>query len=92
MVLSPTFEGTFTHNPEGNLMNVNPTPDVVESKLVAASIITLLAGIAVALLNAVQADSSILGSLPPAVQFVILAAIPPVLSFAAGYVQHSNRV
>lgn len=68
-----------------------PSSPAVEIKVVVASLITLLAGCVVALLNAVQADSSILGALPPAAQFVVLAIIPPVLSFAGGYVKTSNR-
>lgn len=64
----------------------------VESKVVAGSLVTLLAGVAVALLNAVQADSSVLAGLPPWAQFVVLAALPPVLAFAAGYARSSNRL
>lgn len=71
---------------------INEPPKVVEAKVTAASLVTLLASIAIALLNALQADSTILGSLPPAAQFVLIAVIPPLLTFAGGYAKTSNRV
>lgn len=69
-----------------------PVARVVEVKVIVSSLITLFAGVVVGILNAVQADSSILGSLPAWLQFVLLAALPPVLAFAAGYAKESNRV
>lgn len=72
---------------------VAPAPSkAVEVKVVAASVVTLFASIALSLLNALQNDSSILGGLPPWLQFVLITAIPPLATFAAGYAQRSNRV
>lgn len=65
---------------------------VIEWKVVIAALVTLLASVAFAVLNAVLADSSILGGLPGWLQFLILAAAPPVLAFLAGYRVPSNRV
>ena len=72
-----------------------PTGDVstkVEAKVTAASLVTLLASLALALLNALQTDSSILGGLPPALQFVLITIIPTLATFLAGYAKTSNRV
>ena len=44
------------------------------------------------LLDAVQADTSVLDGLPVWLRFVVLAALPPALAFLAGYRQPSNRV
>jgi len=66
--------------------------DVIEVKVVASSAATLLAGITIAVLNALQADSLLLATLPPWAQFAILAAAPPMLAFAAGFQKRSNRV
>lgn len=67
-------------------------PDVVEAKVWASTLVTLAASVGVALLNAVQDNPALLGGLPEWVQFVVLAAVPPVLAFLAGYVKASNRV
>ena len=72
-----------------------PAPDVsciVEVKVVVASLVTLLSGVAVALLNAVQDSPGLLAGWPPWAQFVVLTAIPPALAFLAGYAKTSNRV
>lgn len=66
--------------------------DRIEVKVLVSSAVTLLAGVLVALCNAVLADSSVLGGLPAWAQFAILAAAPAVLAFAAGYAKTSNRV
>lgn len=57
----------------------------VESKVTTSSLTTLGASVVVAVLNAVAAHSELLGSLPALAQFIILAAIPPVVTFAAAY-------
>lgn len=72
-----------------------PEPDVsrtVEVKVVVATAVTLGAGVTYAVLDAVQADPSVLEVLPPWLRFVVLAALPPVLAFLAGYRMPSNRV
>ncbi|MDN5858959.1 MAG: hypothetical protein L0H84_10075 [Pseudonocardia sp.] len=67
-------------------------PDIVEAKVAAAALLTMLASVAAAILNAVQDNPALLGALPPWLQFVLIAAIPPVLTFLAGYTKTSNRV
>lgn len=72
-----------------------PAPDVaklVEVKLVAATAVTLLAGVAYAVIDAVQDSPEVLDGLPPWLRFVMIAALPPVLAFLAGYRTPSNRV
>ncbi len=64
----------------------------VETKVQAATSLTLLASMAVSVLNAVTNDSHLLGSLPPLAQFVILTCAPTLLTFLGGYVSpHSPR-
>lgn len=64
----------------------------VEAKVKAASGATFGAGIAVAVLNAIAADSSLLGPLPAWLQAPILALVPAALAFLAGYqAPHSPR-
>ncbi|MFD7319421.1 holin [Streptomyces sp. NPDC059883] len=64
----------------------------VETKVKAASAVTFVVGIAIAVLNAVAADSSLLGSLPAWLQAVALPLIPTALAFLAGYqAKHSPR-
>ncbi|MFJ9029801.1 holin [Streptomyces sp. NPDC102274] len=57
----------------------------VETKVKAASAASFLVGIVIALLNAIAADSSLLGPLPAWAQAVILPLIPTALTFLAGY-------
>lgn len=62
----------------------------VESKVMSSSLWTLGASVGIAVLNAVATNSTLLGGLPSLVQFIILAAIPPLLTFLAGYVAPST--
>lgn len=64
----------------------------IEAKVVAATAATLLASVAFAVLDALAHHTEILDGLPDWARFVILAAIPPVLAFLAGYAVPSNRV
>jgi hypothetical protein len=64
----------------------------VETKVQAAAWWTLAASVGVALGNATLADSTILGPAPGWAQFLILAALPPVVTFLGGYAApHSPR-
>ncbi|WP_327333726.1 holin [Streptomyces anulatus] len=64
----------------------------VEAKVKAASIATFLAGLAIAVLNTVAADSSLLGPLPSWVQAPVLALVPAGLAWLAGYqARHTPR-
>jgi hypothetical protein len=64
----------------------------IEIKVVAATAATLLASIAFAVLDALAHHTEILDALPEWLRFVVLAAIPPVLTFLAGYAVPSNRM
>lgn len=63
----------------------------VETKVSAAALVALLASIGVAVLNAVLADSTLLGGLPPVVQMLILAGVPPIVVFLGGYAAPHTR-
>ncbi|MEV7713066.1 holin [Streptomyces sp. NPDC088270] len=64
----------------------------VEVKVKAASTGAFLAGLAVAVLNAIVADSSLLGPLPGWVQAPLLALAPAALAWLAGYqAKHTVR-
>lgn len=68
------------------------TPDVVERKVTVSALVALLASVAVAVLNGVQADSSLLAPLPPWAQTLALLVIPALVTFLAGWATPSNRV
>lgn len=64
----------------------------VEAKVKAATVATFLAGLAIAVLNAVVADNSLLGPLPSWAQAPVLALVPSALAFLAGYqARHTLR-
>ncbi|MFI6861794.1 holin [Streptomyces sp. NPDC050421] len=64
----------------------------IESKVTAATLATFVVGLAAAVLNAVQADSSLLGPLPAWLQAPVLALVPAGLAFLAGYqARHTPR-
>ncbi|MEU2797418.1 holin [Streptomyces sp. NPDC006995] len=64
----------------------------VEAKVKAASTGAFLAGLAVAMLNAVVADNSLLGPLPSWLQAPLLALVPTALTWLAGYqARHTAR-
>lgn len=64
----------------------------VEAKVKAASIVTLLASAAIALLNALVGDSQLLGGLPPWLQFLVVTVVPPLLTFLAGWLaRHTSK-
>jgi hypothetical protein len=64
----------------------------IELKVIASTVATTAAGLAVATLNAVEADSSLLGPLPGWVQAPLIALVPSALTFLAGYqARHTPR-
>ena len=64
----------------------------IESKVTVATIASLFAGVALAVLTAVQSDPTVISGLPPTAQFLIIAALPPVLTFLGGYAApHTHR-
>jgi hypothetical protein len=78
--------------PDGPEANRAVQAKTIEIKVVAATAATLLASVAFAVLDALAHHTEILGALPEWLRFVVLAAIPPVLTFLAGYAVPSNRV
>jgi len=64
----------------------------IEVKVVVASLLTLVCGVAYAVIDAVSHSPHILDGLPEWSRFVILAAVPPVLTFLGGYATPSNRM
>ena len=63
-----------------------------EAKVKAASTASFLAGLAIAVLNAVVADNSLLGPLPVWLQAPVLALVPAGLTWLAGYqARHTPR-
>lgn len=62
-----------------------PTTNGLSPKAVAATVVSGLVGIVVALLNGLQADPAMLGSLPTWAQSLVLLLVPPVITFLAAY-------
>lgn len=54
-------------------------------KMIAATAVSTLVGIVVAVLNALQANPNLFGTLPTAVQSLILVVVPPLLTGFAAY-------
>lgn len=80
-MVTPTPEPSSGHSaPVPVVTTVGTSP-----KMLAATAVTTLVGIVVALLNALQADASLLGGLHPVAQFIIITAIPPLLAGFAAY-------
>ncbi|MBT2508794.1 holin [Streptomyces sp. ISL-98] len=63
-----------------------------EAKVKAASAMTFVVGLVLAVLNAVAADSSLLGPLPVWLQAVAIPLVPTALTWLAGYqARHTPR-
>lgn len=58
---------------------------VTELKVKAMTAVTALVSIGIAVLNDVQTDNSLLGGVPAFAQGVILAVVPTVVVFLAGW-------
>ena len=81
----------FADGPTEDLRPVKPAhpPRAVEAKLVVATTVaTLLYGV----LEAVRDNTELLAGLPPWAVQLIVAVIPGLLAFLAGYRVPSNRV
>ncbi|MFF2960484.1 holin [Streptomyces sp. NPDC057963] len=64
----------------------------IEAKVKASTAATFGVGVAIAVLNDVAADSSLLGPLPSWLQAPLLALVPAGLTWLAGYqARHSPR-
>lgn len=65
----------------------------IELKVIAATAATFAASVVVAVLNAVQDNHALLGPIPAALQFVIVAVIPTAITFVSGYMaKHTPRL
>ncbi|MEU6651261.1 holin [Streptomyces sp. NPDC046900] len=64
----------------------------VEAKVWAATTAAFVASVAVSVLNAVQDNHALLGSLPDPLQTIILIVAPTAITFLAGYAaKHTPR-
>ncbi|MFI0718933.1 holin [Streptomyces sp. NPDC021224] len=65
---------------------------LIEAKVAAATAAATGCGIAVAVLNDIEADHSMLGSTPPWLQALILVLAPPLVTGLAGWqTRHTPR-
>jgi hypothetical protein len=75
---------------------IEPAPKLVTEgispKAVAATVVSVLVGIAVAVLNAVQENPSLLGPLPVWAQGVILALVPAVITALSAFLSSPGTV
>lgn len=71
-------------------MGVFSSGTIIENKVQTTSLMTLIGSVGAAVLNAVAANSSLLGGLPALAQFIIIAAIPPAVTWLTGYVTPST--
>lgn len=62
---------------------------MVEVKVVAASAGTLVASMALAIVNAVSDSPGIIAGLPDGVEFVIIAVLPPLVAWLSGFAKSS---
>ena len=64
----------------------------VETKVTAASVGALAAGVVLAVITAFLGEPDAFGALPDPVVFLLVAALPPVATFLSGYAApHTSR-
>lgn len=64
----------------------------VETKVTAATVTVTVLSVIAAVANTVQDNPGLISFLPPAVQALVIAVLPPVLVFLAGWAApHSPR-
>ncbi len=64
----------------------------IESKVIHSTMASAVVGVAVAVLNDLENNHALLGSVPAPAQSVILTLIPPLASFLAGWsARHTPR-
>jgi hypothetical protein len=69
-----------------------PTSPVIETKVVASTLLGLLAAVVLAALNYVGGDAAVLAAVDPVLRGLMLAVIPPLASFVGGYAaKHTPR-
>lgn len=65
----------------------------VEAKVKAATTASFLVSLVLVVLNAVQADSSLLGPLPIWLQSIVVALVPTAITFLSGWAaRHTPRL
>lgn len=65
----------------------------IEAKVKAATAGSFVVSLLIAVLNAVSTDHGILGSLPQWLQGVVIAVVPTLVTFLAGFqAPHTSRV
>ena len=64
---------------------------MIETKVKASAVAAFVVGALIAALNAVQDNPSLLGTLPGWAQTLIIALVPPLLTFLAGYAAPHTR-
>ncbi|MFF5589740.1 holin [Streptomyces hygroscopicus] len=71
-------------------MATNPP---VEAKVKAATTATLLVSLVLAVLNDVRDDASLLAPLPGWLQAIVIALVPPAVTFLSGWqARHTSRI
>ncbi|WP_060952384.1 hypothetical protein [Streptomyces hygroscopicus] len=65
----------------------------VEAKVKAATTATLLVSLVLAVLNDVRDDASLLAPLPDLLQAIVIALVPPAVTFLSGWqARHTSRI
>ncbi|NUH35253.1 holin [Streptomyces samsunensis] len=65
----------------------------VEAKVKAATTATLLVSLVLAVLNDVRDDASLLAPLPGWLQAIVIALVPPAITFFSGWqARHTSRI
>lgn len=62
---------------------------MLEVKVVAGSLVTLVASAALAIVVAVQENPAVIDGLPPWLQFILITVLPPVAAFLGGFLKPS---
>jgi len=65
---------------------------IIELKAIAGGVVSLLVGVALAALNGFEANSQLLGSIPAWAQALLVAIVPPIVTFLGAYsAKHTPR-
>ncbi|MFD8279710.1 holin [Streptomyces solisilvae] len=65
----------------------------IEAKVKAATTATLLVSLVLAVLNDVRDDASLLAPLPGWLQAIVIALVPPAITFFSGWqARHTSRI
>ncbi|MER7874820.1 holin [Streptomyces solisilvae] len=65
----------------------------IEAKVKAATTATLLVSLVLAVLNDLRDDASLLAPLPGWLQAIVIALVPPAITFFSGWqARHTSRI